>query len=72
MVSNYMKMQNDLHLWATDLESRLKEALEGKVLTVDSVIDANIALYHKKFEEHIKQLMSNIAKCFRDHEMSAK
>eukprot|EP00974_Lingulodinium_polyedra_P080798 7827717-Lingulodinium_polyedra.AAC.1 len=44
-------------------------------MTVDSMIqtiDTKIALYHKKFEEQIKQLMSNVAQCFRDPETSAK
>ena len=43
-------------------------------MTVDSVIqtiDAQIALYHTRVEKQIKQLMSNVSKCFKYHETRA-
>eukprot|EP00974_Lingulodinium_polyedra_P001375 130068-Lingulodinium_polyedra.AAC.1 len=51
MVNSCRYTQQELHRWATDLESRLTEALDRKVPTVDAVsqsIDTKLALYHAK------------------------
>eukprot|EP00974_Lingulodinium_polyedra_P051991 5001425-Lingulodinium_polyedra.AAC.1 len=55
--------QQELHRRATDLESRLKEALDGKVPTMEAVlqtIDTKLAMYHVKVENRINELLAYI------------
>eukprot|EP00974_Lingulodinium_polyedra_P061624 5948433-Lingulodinium_polyedra.AAC.1 len=59
MVGNYQNIHLGLNQWARDLEKRLKEALERKVTTTDSVnhlMDTQIGTNNDKIEDYVKQI----------------
>eukprot|EP00974_Lingulodinium_polyedra_P053586 5149798-Lingulodinium_polyedra.AAC.1 len=71
MVGNYQSISLGLDQWAMDLEKRLKEALEGKVMTADSVnqfMDTNIGTHSDKIEDYVKQITAKVSKYVEDHD----
>eukprot|EP00974_Lingulodinium_polyedra_P032073 3089175-Lingulodinium_polyedra.AAC.1 len=58
IVGNRVTMYNELRAWANDLQRRIKEAIDGTILAVDSVlqmVDYKIAQYNEKIEEPLKR-----------------
>eukprot|EP00974_Lingulodinium_polyedra_P031598 3041599-Lingulodinium_polyedra.AAC.1 len=65
MIGNHAEVYNELHARANDLEKRIKEAIDGKVMAMGSVLhmmDYKITQYNEKIEEPLKQFVSNITK----------
>eukprot|EP00974_Lingulodinium_polyedra_P083031 8041277-Lingulodinium_polyedra.AAC.1 len=62
MVGNHQSIIVGLNQWAMDMEKRLKDVLEGKVMTAGSVNQLMVFNRHEqcKIEEFVKQISAKV------------